>query len=233
MAEKYLIIGGSTGITAALAGQLLQDGQEVYLRSRNRPEWDGAEKAHWMSWDAASGEEIPELPQELNGLVYGPGTINLKPFRGLKPGDWENDWKVNVMGAVQALQQCEKALKSATHASVVLFSTVAVQTGMPFHASVAAAKGAIEGLTRSLAAEWAPKIRVNAIAPSLTDTPMASRLLSSEDKLEASKQRHPLKRIASAEEIGALTRFLLQPGQASISGQVWFADNGMHTLKSL
>ena len=233
MAENHVIIGGSTGITAALAHQLIEEGHSVFLRSRNRPEWAGAERAQWLPWDAASGQEVPELPETVNGLVYGPGTINLKPFRGLKPGDWENDWKVNVMGAVQALQQCEKALKAADQASVVLYSTVAVQTGMPFHASVAAAKGALEGLTRSLAAEWAPKIRVNAIAPSLTDTPMASRLLSSEEKVEASKQRHPLKRIASAEEIATLTRFLLQPGQASISGQVWFADNGMHSLKTL
>lgn len=108
MANTYLIVGGSSGITAALAKQLLRDGHTVHLRSRNQPDWEGADKAHWLLWDAVSGAPIPEIPAELNGLVYGPGTINLKPFRGLKPADWENDWKVNVMGAVQALQQCEK-----------------------------------------------------------------------------------------------------------------------------
>ena len=171
-----------------------------------------------------------DLPEQLHGLAYCPGSINLKPFRSLKPAAFQADFDVNVLGAVKVLQAAHQVLKKGG-GSVVLFSTVAVGQGMPFHASVAAAKGAVEGLTKSLAAEWAPAIRVNCIAPSLTDTPLAGRLLSTPEKKEASGQRHPLKRVGEPEEIAALAHFLLSDEGSWMSGQVIGMDGGMSTLR--
>mgnify|MGYP000155808720 CR=1 FL=1 len=132
---------------------------------------------------------------------------------------------------MKILKLVQKQLKKSNQASVVLFSTVAVQQGMPFHASVAAAKGAVEGLTRSLAAEWAPKIRVNCIAPSLTDTPLAGRLLATPEKKEAAGNRHPLKRVGTAEELGNIATFLLSENSSWITGQVIGVDGGLSALK--
>jgi NAD(P)-dependent dehydrogenase (short-subunit alcohol dehydrogenase family) len=137
------------------------------------------------------------------------------------------DWEVNFLGAVQTLQANQKLLAQASQSSVVLFSTVAVQTGMSFHASIAGAKGAVEGLTRSLASEWAPNIRVNAIAPSLTDTPLAAGMLGTDAKREAAAERSPLKRIASAEEVAGLAHWLLSDQAQQMTGQVLQMDGGM------
>ncbi|MEM9025142.1 MAG: SDR family oxidoreductase, partial [Bacteroidota bacterium] len=176
-------------------------------------------------------DPLPDLDVPLSGLVYCPGSINLKPFRGLSEEAFLEDWKINVLGAVRCLHHYEAALKASGHASVVLFSTVAVQTGMPFHASVAAAKGAVEGLTRSLAAEWAPTIRVNAIAPSVTDTPLAARLLRNERQMEAARERHPLKRYGAPEDIAGATAFLLSQEARWITGQVMAVDGGLGAIK--
>jgi NAD(P)-dependent dehydrogenase (short-subunit alcohol dehydrogenase family) len=184
-------------------------------------------------YDASDEHQELNVPESLDGLVYAPGSINLKPFRGLRPSDWQNDWTINVMGAVRVLQRSEKALMASGRASVVLFSTVAVGTGMPYHASIAASKGAVEGLCRSLAAEWAPKVRVNAIAPSITDTPMAERLLGSPEKRENSQKRHPLNRISGPEELAGLAAFLLGSDAAGLSGQILHPDNGMGNLRLL
>ena len=167
-----------------------------------------------------------DLPDTLHALVYCPGTINLKPFRGLKPEQFRTELDINLIGAVRCLQAVERRFKKAEQAAVVLFSTVAVQRGMPFHASIAAAKGAVEGLTRSLAAEWAPKIRVNAIAPSLTDTPLAEKLLSTEDKRKASADRHPLQRVGSPEEVATLAAYLISADAGFITGQIIGIDGG-------
>ncbi|MEP6597760.1 MAG: SDR family oxidoreductase, partial [Ginsengibacter sp.] len=118
------------------------------------------------------------------------------------------------------------------NASIVLFSTVAVQTGLPFHAQVAASKGALEGLTKALAAEFAPKIRVNCIAPSLTDTPLASSLLNTGQKAEANAQRHPLKRIGTTADIANLAEFILSDKASWITGQIIHVDGGISTLKT-
>jgi NAD(P)-dependent dehydrogenase (short-subunit alcohol dehydrogenase family) len=163
--------------------------------------------------------------------VYCPGSINLKPFRSLKPDDFKKDLEVNVMGAVRVLQQYQSGLQKSAGSGVVLFSTVAVQTGMPYHASVAVAKGAVEGLVRSLAAEWAPVVRVNCIAPSLTDTPLAARLLDSDVKRQSSADRHPLKRVGDSEHIAALACFLLSDEAGFITGQVIKADGGISSIK--
>ena len=168
----------------------------------------------------------------VHGLVYCPGSIVLKPFQRLTSADFQRDFDINLLGAVKVIQACLKRLKkSPTGASIVLFSTVAVKLGMPFHASVASAKAAVEGLTRSLAAEFAPRIRVNAIAPSLTDTPMAASLLSSEDRQKASAERHPLKRIGSPQEIAGLACHLVSDEGSWITGPTLHADGGMSSVK--
>lgn len=153
------------------------------------------ENDSFIPFDASKDTpESIELPDDLQGLAYFPGTINLKPFRGLKEEDFRNDWEINFMGAVKVLKAALKQLIKGKPSSVLFFSTVAVQTGMPFHSSISAAKGALEGFCRSMAAELSPDVRVNAIAPSLTDTTLAEKLLSSEQKKEASAERHPLKK---------------------------------------
>jgi len=173
------------------------------------------------------------LPDGLHGVVYCPGTIRLKPIQRLTREDFLEDLQINFLGAVHVIQACLPNLKkSPTGASILLFSTVAVTTGMPFHASIAGAKGAVEGLTRSLAAELAPRIRVNAIAPSLTDTPLAAGLLSSEEKRQAAAERHPMKRIGSAQDIARLALFLLSDDAGWITGQVFHADGGMSALRT-
>ena len=171
------------------------------------------------------------FPDIIDGLVYCPGTINLKPFRRLIEADFLHDFRVNVTGAVKVIQQAYNALRKSDQASVVLFSTVAVQLGMNFHSSVAASKGAVEGLVRSLAAEFSPKIRVNAIAPSLTDTPLAAGLLAGEARQKASAEMHPLKRYGNPSDIASAAVFLLNPSSSWITGQVLHVDGGLSALK--
>lgn len=166
--------------------------------------------------------------------MYCPGTVNLKSFRALSEDDFRSDWEVNLLGAVRFLKACQPKLKGidGEPASVVLFSTVAVGQGMPMHSSVAAAKGAVEGLVRSLAAEWAPKVRVNAVAPALVDTPLVDRMLNTPEKREAMAARYPLKRFGTAADAAAVARFLLSPESGWITGQVLGLDGGMSTLRA-
>ncbi len=231
--KNYLVVGGSSGIGLALTRQLKAAGHEVYVLSRTNDQLKDLDVHHLSGDVTEDGFSTDGLPDTLHGIAYCPGSINLKPFRALKPEHFRNDFEINVLGAVKVLQANLRSLKRADGASVVLFSTVAVGQGMPYHASVAAAKGAVEGLTRSLAAELAPGIRVNCIAPSLTDTPMASKLLSTPEKREASAQRHPLKRVGSAEEVAELGRFLLSDQSSWVSGQVIGIDGGMSSLRPL
>ncbi len=173
--------------------------------------------------------ELPEIDTEIDGLVYFPGSITLKPFRSLKKMDFQSDFELNVLGAINSLHYYLPKLR--TGASIVFMSTVAVQTGMPYHSSVAVSKGAIEGLTRALAAEFAPKIRVNCIAPSLTQTKLASRLLNSEEKVDAMSLKHPLKKIGKSEDLSNALDFLLNDTAAWMTGQIMHLDGGMSTLK--
>ncbi len=229
--KNYLVVGGSSGIGLAISQHLLTEGHQVWVVSRTAPTIDSP-NLHYLAGDVTADElSLPGLPDQLHGVAYCPGSIRLKPFRSLKPNLFREDYEINVIGAVKVLQACWRNLKKADSSSIVLFSTVAVAQGMPFHASIAAAKGAVEGLTKSLAAELAPKIRVNAIAPSLTDTPLAASLLSSPERREASAKRHPLKRIGTAEEIADLALFLLSDKSGWISGQVIGADGGMSVLR--
>ena len=229
MKKNIVIIGGNSGIGGALAQQLAPS-DNLYVISREPEPTAGVTS---IAADVLS-DDIPvdQLPDEIHGLVYCPGSINLRPFKGLKTEAFQSDFEINVLGAVKTLQALEKKLVAANPASVVLFSTVAVQTGMPFHASVAAAKGAVEGLTRSLAAEWAPKIRVNAIAPSLVNTPLADKFLNNEAKMEKASERHPLKRVGTSAEIAALAAFLLSDNAGWVTGQIWTADGGIGSLKN-
>lgn len=227
--QNILVVGGSTGIGLEVVRELLAQGAQVTVWSRQAGALASLAGVTHVAVDVLT-DELPAPPAVLDGLVYCPGSINLKPFKSLKPAQFQADFDLNVLGAVRCLQAAEVSLKKASQPAVVLFSTVAVQRGMAFHASIAAAKGAVEGLTRSLAAEWAPLVRVNAIAPSLTDTPLAERLLSSEDKQKAAADRHPLKRFGSAAEIAAMAVFLLGPSAGFMTGQVIGMDGGLSAL---
>jgi NAD(P)-dependent dehydrogenase (short-subunit alcohol dehydrogenase family) len=171
------------------------------------------------------------LPTTLDGLIYCPGTINLRPFARIQPSDFLQDFNLQVGGAVKVIQAALPALKNSGSASILLFSTVAVQLGLNFHTQVAASKGAIEGLTKALSAELAPNIRVNCIAPSLTDTPLAASLLNSEQKMEANALRHPLKRVGSVNDISEMACFLLSEKSSWITGQILHVDGGMSAIK--
>ena len=228
--KNILIIGGSSGIGLALA-QELSATSNLFIASRSKDSLQGIACTH-IPFDALTDTlEGITLP-ELHGFVYCPGSINLRPFKGLKPTTFQADFEINVLGALKALQSVEKNLQNSGQASVVFFSTVAVQTGMPFHASVAAAKGAIEGLTRSLAAEWAPKIRVNCIAPSLVNTQLADKFLNNEAKLEKASERHPLQRVGSPKEIAEAVSFLLGEKSGWMTGQILGIDGGIGSLKT-
>ena len=230
--KNYLIIGGSGGIGMALAKQLAQSGNNVIATyNKNEPVLVGSNIRFHQLNVLDEIVNVDFLPDDLSGIAYCPGCINLRPFERIKPIDFESDYKLQVIGAIKIIQAVLPKLKKAENASIVLFSTVAVQSGFPFHTQVAASKGAIEGLTKALAAEYAPKIRVNCIAPSLTDTPLAANLLNSDQKKEANAARHPLKRIGTAEDIAHIAAFLLSEKASWITGQIMHVDGGMSSLK--
>ena len=230
--KNILIVGASSGIGHALAESLQAQGAILFTAGRTQPE--GLQSTH-MTWDITqtpAAEALTQLPDTLHGIVYCPGTINLKPFQRLTLDDYRNDLEINVLGAVATIHACYAAIKKSKGGSIVLFSTVAAKLGMGMHSSVSVAKSAVEGLTKSLAAELAPfNVRVNAVAPSLTDTPMAQFLLADDTKREAANKRHPLNRYGSPQDIAGMAAYLLGDQASWITGQIIGVDGGMGSLK--
>jgi NAD(P)-dependent dehydrogenase (short-subunit alcohol dehydrogenase family) len=229
---NYLIIGGSSGIGLCLASLLAGEGHQVYATYNTQPaQYENPLIEHHQLNVLDENSSLDFLPETVAGIIYCPGSINLRPFERIKPVDFIADYHLQVVGAVKMIQAVLPRLKKATNASITLFSTVAVQNGLPFHSQVAASKGAIEGLTKALAAELAPSIRVNCIAPSLTDTPLAAGLLNTDQKREANALRHPLKKIGTVEDIANMAAFLISEKAGWITGQIMHVDGGMSTVK--
>lgn len=232
--KNFVVVGGSSGIGFELTRRLSDEGHQVSVFSRSSGQMTELPGVRHIAFDATQ-DEFPSdgLPEKLSGLAYCPGSIRLRPFARLTAEEFLEDYRLNLLGAVAVIKGCLNSLKKADPtAAIVLFSTVAVGTGMPFHASIASAKGAVEGLTRSLAAEFAPRIRVNAIAPSLTDTPLAEALLADEGKRKAAADRHPLKRIGTPRELADVAHFLLNDASAWLTGQIISVDGGMGAVRT-
>lgn len=231
--KNFAIVGASSGIGAEIARLLSEQGANLFTYSRRQPT-HLPPMAHWEAVDVTEENfQLHGLPDALHGVVYCPGSINLKPFGRIGAADLRKELEINAVGAFRVLQQTFSRLKAAgPGSSALLFSTVAVQTGMPFHSSIAAAKGAVEGLVRALAAEWAPSVRINAIAPTLTDTPLAASLLNNDEKRQNAAQRHPLRRIATPADIAQTACFLLSDAAQFITGQIWAVDGGFGRLKT-
>ena len=226
--KTIIVVGGSKGIGNAIVTSLLSENKVINI-SRNAPQQTHENLKHF-SCDVLT-DELPELT-EADTLIYCPGSINLKPIARLSLDEFREDFEINVMGAVKAIQKYLPVLKNGDKPSILLFSTVAAKMGMPFHASIAASKSGVEGLVKSLGAELAPTIRINAIAPTVTNTDLASKLLRNEKMVDAITDRHPLKKFLNPEEVAEMAVFLTSNKAASISGQVFQMDCGIVTLKT-
>lgn len=227
MKKNILLIGGSHGIGLSVA-QLMHNDHELFVASRTKENLGNLNVTH-IPFDATSENlNVDLLPDEIHGFVYCPGSINLKPFKMMSLEAFEEDMHINFFALVKVVKTVMPKL--AEGASMVFFSTVAVGKGMPYHTSVAASKGAIEGFGKSMAAEHAPKLRVNIVAPSLVDTPLAERLLNNDRKKEANALRHPLKRVGEPTDIANIVVFLLSDKSSWMTGQVVGVDGGTSTL---
>ena len=230
--KNYLIVEGSSGIGKELSQNLAQSGHKVWATFFNNDGVSDSENISYHPFHVLDDElNLDFLPHGLDGLAYCPGSITLKPFHRIKASEFRDDFSLQVLGAIKVIQQCLPKLKNSEMASIILFSTVAVQQGFNFHSMVSTSKGAIEGLSRALSAELAPSIRVNCIAPSLTNTPLAGKLLNSEEKIKSNGERHPLKRIGNPSDISNMAEFLLSDKSSWISGQILHVDGGISAVK--
>ncbi|NOU61180.1 SDR family NAD(P)-dependent oxidoreductase [Marinifilum caeruleilacunae] len=229
---NFVIIGGSSGIGKELLKLLSESGHQVFATYFKNVVKKEIPNVEFQQLDVLDEDlNLDFLPEQIDGFVYCPGSINLRPFHRIKAKDFIADYQLQVIGAIRILQEIFPALKISGKASVVLFSSIVVQHGFNFHAQVASSKGALEGLCKSLAAEWAPHIRVNIIAPSLTNTPLSARFLNSEEKRESNAQRHPLQKIGDAIDIAEMAAFLLSDKASWITGQVIHVDGGLSSVK--
>jgi len=230
MTKNILIIGASSDIGLEICKLANADGHNIYATSRDDVNANNFD--NFIQLDPnKSLDVLDDLPENIDGLVYCPGTINLRSLQRLTLEDIKNEMEVNFYGAFNIIKKVLPNLKKNDGASVVLFSTVAVKTGMPMHSSIAAAKGAVEGLAKSLAAELAPRVAINCIAPSIVDTKLAANILSTDERKQASADRHPLKTIGSINSIANSAYFLLQAKENWISGQIFRPDGGLSALK--
>lgn len=225
--KNIVIIGGSKGIGSAILLQQLETSL-VYNISRNAPEITHPNLKHF-SLDVLK-DTLPEI-ENIDTLIYCPGSINLKPIASLSIDDFRNDFEINVIGAVKTIQKYLSVLKKGTDPSIILFSTVAAKLGMPFHASIATAKAGVEGLVKSLGAELASVVRINAIAPTITETSLSASILRNDRMKENMVERHPMKGYLKPEEVANMANFLISENAKSISGQVFEMDYGIVTFK--
>ena len=229
--KNIFIVGGSSGIGLSLIKQISSK-NNIYSASRNDNNLNEYNVKH-IKYDSVNDLEIDTsiLPEKIDGFVYCPGSINLRPFNTLKIESFLEDYKINFLGAIKSLKIILPLMQKSDNSSIVFFSTVAVSTGMPFHSSISSSKGAIEGLTRSLAAEFSPKIRVNSIAPSIVKTNLSEKFLNSDLKIEKASERHPLGRIGKDEEISKLAAYLLSDDSSWVTGQVINIDGGIGSIR--
>jgi NAD(P)-dependent dehydrogenase (short-subunit alcohol dehydrogenase family) len=230
--RNYVIVGGSSGIGKALVNLLEGADAQIFATYHQNPV-ESRGNVSYHKFDVLSDTfPVEQVPDEIHGLAYCPGSINLKPFHRFSEEDFMEDYKLQVLGATHVIQQLLPRLKAGGSSSIVLFSTIAVQHGFNFHSQVAMSKGAIEGLTRALAAELAPGIRINAIAPSLTDTSLAGRLLNTPEKASAQAERNPLKKVGEPEDIAEAASYLLTPRSSWVTGQIFHIDGGYSSIKA-
>ena len=229
--RNYVIIGGSSGIGLELVSMLEKENANVIATYNNNIVQD-RQNVKYFKFDVKTDIlNIEDFPEEIHGLAYCPGSINLKPFHRFKDEDFIDDFKLQVLGATKIIQLLLPKIKKSQDSSILLFSTIAVQSGFNFHSQVAISKGAIEGLTRSLAAELSPTIRVNAIAPSLTKTNLANRFLNTEEKIDLQSKKHPLKKLGEVKDIAEAAVYLLTPKSSWVTGQILHVDGGYSTIK--
>ena len=226
--SRILIIGGSRGIGKEVLNSQLNKSKRCVVLSRTGSDINDTNLEHHVI-DISSGS-LPEV-NDIESLVFCPGSITLKPFLQLKDEDFLKDFEINVMGAIKCIRFYINELKKSENPSITMFSTVAVSQGMPFHSSISTAKAGIEGLTKSLAAEFAPKVRVNCVAPTLTKTDLAKGILRNERIEENISEKHPLKKICEASDVSGMVNFLVSSDAKMVTGQIMRVDSGMSTLK--